>query len=233
MRKMVAGFNPELVGTLEVNRRADGTYAVIDGMHRVHMLKAVGEKTAPCIVRENLTPAEESALFRKFQSERQPLRPYDVFKAELFEEIPRAVDVNAIVTDAGFHIVNGGVKNGRQIAAVEAVLRCYARGNLAETLSYLQVWREDDTQIGGFIIDGLSMFLSKARPEVDPARLKKKMERISPDLLHRQGMAAASAAGGGGSASRSRFMALEFLKLYNRAGGKKVTFDDFDVAQTE
>ena len=46
---IVRDFDPARLGVLVVNHRADGTYAILDGQHRLAALRRMGYAAANCI----------------------------------------------------------------------------------------------------------------------------------------------------------------------------------------
>lgn len=53
--RIVDNFDPRQIGALELSKRKNGTYGIIDGQHRLLALKAVGRKKVQALVHEDLT----------------------------------------------------------------------------------------------------------------------------------------------------------------------------------
>ena len=62
---IVKNFDPAKLGVLVVSHRADGTYAVLDGQHRLAALRRLGYDAANCIVLEGMTIRQEADYFRR------------------------------------------------------------------------------------------------------------------------------------------------------------------------
>ena len=60
---IVKNFDPAKLGVLVVSHRADGTYAVLDGQHRLAALRRLGYDAANCIVLEGMTIRQEADYF--------------------------------------------------------------------------------------------------------------------------------------------------------------------------
>ena len=61
-------FNPDMVGTLLVSHRTDGTYVIIDGHHRMIAMQMCGLKGHLCQVLEGLSYEDEAKLFIEFNN---------------------------------------------------------------------------------------------------------------------------------------------------------------------
>lgn len=70
------GFDPTGLGAITVSARKDGTYAVIDGQHRVELCKRADyQQPLDCMIWKGLTQAQEAAMFLKLNKRRgvQPI----------------------------------------------------------------------------------------------------------------------------------------------------------------
>ena len=68
---IVKNFDPAKLGVLVVSHRADGTYAVLDGQHRLTALRRLGYDAANCIVLEGMTIRQEADYFRRQNENKQ------------------------------------------------------------------------------------------------------------------------------------------------------------------
>ena len=84
---IVKNFDPAKLGVLVVSHRADGTYAVLDGQHRLAALRRLGYDAANCIVLEGMTIRQEADYFRRQNENKQSLRINDTFNASLWAEL--------------------------------------------------------------------------------------------------------------------------------------------------
>lgn len=206
-------YNPALIGTLCVSERSKTKYALIDGQTRAEGMKRVGETDAPCIVYVGLSLADEAELFAKFQTERRGMTSATRFKAEVIAGHPEAVEVDAVVREAGYMVDhNSNDANAlRAVAALEYVFRgTYGRprGRASESqggharhadpellgavLTTLRAaWPElPDTAKSAVMIRGLGWYLARdpatGRPresEIDMGRLVDRLGKVTPSEL--------------------------------------------------
>lgn len=157
--KMVEGWNPSLLGTLEVSARANGTFAVFDGQHRLSALKALGQPKAPCIVHRGMGAQEEAELFVKLQRDRRPPTPVERFRAQVFAGDPDAIKIADAITLAGFR-VGTNIGDLRAISSVERVASRHGHDVLLRTLVTIRdAWFGDEYALDGTIIGGLASVL--------------------------------------------------------------------------
>lgn len=174
-------FDPALLGVLEGSERDSGEVAVFDGQHRLERLRRDGQATAPVMVHQGLTPEQEADLFRRLQEGRQPLSQVETFRARLFAEDPVAVSMDGIARSKGFTI---GAGPG-SLQAIVAVERVFNRGNLEETLDFLNLWHGEKRALESGMIDGLSRFL-ELYPEADRERVRELLADTSPTVIWRR-----------------------------------------------
>ena len=131
VKRIAKNFDPMLFDVLKVNRRADGTYWVIDGGHRLSALSEMGrtEEYVPCLVYDGLTLQEEAALFAA-QNNRAQVTAGHEFRALLASGDPTTLAIKQIVEAEGLildlppHVRNA--KNG--IRATRALQRIMWQG---------------------------------------------------------------------------------------------------------
>lgn len=201
VERIAEEFDPALLGTLEVSTR-NGKAAVFDGQHRLAALRRRGASTAPCLVHDGLTVAEEAALFVALQTQRKPLRPLDRFKARLVAGDPDAIDIKAVVEQHGYTVGEGG-DHPHSIGAVTALDRAYARGGadlLDQALTLLGTWRDEPRGTDGALIEGLAIAAEKFGSHPRWVNVAAALEQITATSLLRKAMAMMET--GGGSSSR-------------------------------
>lgn len=87
-------FNQALLRPIEVSRRADGKYAIIDGGGRWVMAQELGITELECRVHEGLTREQEADLFVKFDREIYRVRQVEQFHAALAAGNPTVVAID-------------------------------------------------------------------------------------------------------------------------------------------
>lgn len=130
--KIAREFDPAGFRYLTVSRRDNGTYAVVDGQHRMAALMILGHgegTPVPCDVRHGLTLQQEAALFRLLNTMRKPM-PLDAFLVRVVEGDPAANDINRIVGNAGWQV---GTTSTGHITAVDALERVYTGRSMRQS----------------------------------------------------------------------------------------------------
>lgn len=180
-KKIAKHFNPSECDALVVNRRADGTLALIDGQHRKMALLAVfgPEVTWPCRVVRGLTFQQEAEMFRALNEQRRPVTVVERFNAALLAKDQEAMEIESIVKNSGYKLSLNGTQMRRQggvgcIVAAGTLLqihRSYREGMLAEVLGIIR--EAYGTKVGpsGEILRAIASFLSTYHDEFDRNRL--------------------------------------------------------------
>lgn len=102
--KIVGKFDPAKLGVLLVNQRGNGSYAILDGQHRLAALRIVGVPEVRCIALKGLSPEEEVDYFR-FQNENtRALTAYDLFNAGVCAKDVHFVTLNYLLKLYGFSV---------------------------------------------------------------------------------------------------------------------------------
>lgn len=131
VERFVANFNPDAIDSGTVSRRNAVTNVVLDGMHRVEVIRRVTNGTGTFLVRvfEGLTREQEAQLFLDLNAGSQP-NLLDRFKARIVagDEIARAIDEHIHAYGWKF----GNNSNDGLVACVGAVEKIYRIGVKAE-----------------------------------------------------------------------------------------------------
>lgn len=193
-----AEFDPEQIGLIVVNLRKNGKWYVIDGQHRVELLRAVGwgDQQIQCEAFEGLTQAEEAVLFLA-RNDRLAVRTFDKFKVAMTAGDDVANDIDRIVSSAGL-VISDQEKDGH-IVAVRALQKVYngagiASGKegpaaLARTLKVLKnAWGRQISTFNGTIIEGLGLVQLRYNGKLEQETLVEKLAPFSggaPGVLGR------------------------------------------------
>lgn len=122
---LVANWDPDKLGVIHVSRRRNGVLSVVDGQHRVAMLRAVFPDQhfkIECKVYEGLSVAEEAELFRALNNFLRPTRLQDYLKGVVAKD-PTITAINQIVEAAHFKV--GPATGPHTIMAVGALQAVY------------------------------------------------------------------------------------------------------------
>lgn len=225
--KLGKKWNPRLLLPAIVSKRADGRYYLLDGQHST---KVATEKHGPdferhCLVYEELTPAEEAALFLAANRDRKAVKPVDNYRVALTAGEPLVTRVNAEVESCGLTVTGSSSPN--QVGAVQAVLTIGEKrvGLLPMVLYTLaEAWGRDSTSWDNMMIRAVGMVIhtnwkkkEEGKEEEDP---KVDLDRLAVVLRKRtvrqwKTDAIRSTHSGGGSQSRSQPLAENIVTAYN------------------
>lgn len=91
--QIAKNYDEKLFQPLTVSQRADGSYYVIDGRHRLEAAKILSLMTVPCMVHTGLNILQEADLFSRQATGTAKMRPVDSYKANVFVGNPENIDV--------------------------------------------------------------------------------------------------------------------------------------------
>lgn len=179
-------FDPARLGVLVVNHRADGTYAVLDGQHRLSALRKLGVMEANCIVLEGLTVEQEADYFRRQNENKQSLRVNDMFKAATWAGDEESLRIKDIMGKCGFTIG----KSGRTmticaVGALQQIVRLFGFETLELTLtSIAQTWPQDTVILRREMLAGVAEFWHRFAGRTDPTMFTSRMKiKVPVDML--------------------------------------------------
>lgn len=132
---IAANFDWRLCTPLVVSRRADGTFAVIDGQHRLLAARLRGMDDLPCCVFTYDSAEEEAKMFVAANRSRKAMNRLDDFHAALAAGDSDAHQVRQLVTDAGLTVA----RNTSSTA--------WAPGEIAFTASIASTLRKHGAEI--------------------------------------------------------------------------------------
>ena len=198
VKAIAEGFDPDAFGTIAVSRRDDGTYAVLDGQHRLEALRLMGfngKQLVPCEVRSGLTLAQEAALFRKLNTTQKP-GLVDRFLVRAVEGDPDVLEIIRIAEQHGWRIAFQ--KTDGVIAAADVLERIYTgrgmrygeKGSstaaLDATLAILtNAWGHNSRAVAGNILAGLGAVVRRDGGKLDQVVLGQRLAQLEggPDGL--------------------------------------------------
>jgi hypothetical protein len=181
VEKIAADLSHDALGTITVSHRANGSYHIIDGQHRVSAVRlAEGDSgEVMCRVFQKLTVEEEAAMFRLLNATAKP-GALDLFRIRVVEREEVAVHINDMLDRNGFRL--GLSTDGSVFAAVAAAERIYRQdpNALEWTLSTIvRAWGRDGAAADGRIVSGLGMVYIRYGTAVDPASMADKLARFA------------------------------------------------------
>lgn len=178
---IISNFDPKALHTIVISERADGSYYIIDGQHRVVALMRLGEISVECTVYRGLSLAEEAEMYRKI-NERKPKSKNAFAKADLASGVKYAVEIDEVVRAAGFLVDyerSGFALNAiKSYEALRKVYEQYGSQHLYKTLVVAgQYFGTSYKEIQNWTIVGLAEFLHTF-PDYDKKTLSSKLGTI-------------------------------------------------------
>lgn len=184
--RIVSAFNPAKLGVLVVNHREDGTYAILDGQHRLACLRVMGYQHARCVVLSGLTIQEEADYFR-FQNENvRALTAFDLFNAGVHAKDPHYVTLKYLLEKYDFRANRSG--GPHCIAAVDAlskITQLYGFSVLEQALAFISAtWPTDTTIVRREMLAGMAEFVDRFGATVSVQTFAGRMSAKHPsDML--------------------------------------------------
>src|SRR5699024_10296205 len=185
---IVKNFDPAKLGVLVVSHRADGTYAVLDGQHRLTALRRLGYDAANCIVLEGMTIRQEADYFRRQNENKQSLRINDTFNASLWAEDAESLRIKALMDKYGFrHGKSGQPMCICAIGALQRILRRFGDRTLELTLACIAAtWPHDSTILRGEMLAGLGEFWRRYGEKLTVAQFEARMRKHLPMEMYQE-----------------------------------------------
>lgn len=198
VQKRVVEFDADKLGIILVNRRPNGKLYVVDGQHRVGLLRAVGwgDQIIKCEMFDGLTVQEEARKFLE-RNDRKSVQTFDKFRIRVRAGDTTACDIDRIVRAQGL-VVDIDEDDGC-VRAVAALERIYGGAGLsstkespaalARTLKMIgSAWGRQASSFNGKIIEGVGLVQLRYDGALDQEALTKKLSTVSggaPGVLAR------------------------------------------------
>ncbi|TKJ25241.1 DUF6551 family protein [Blastococcus sp. CCUG 61487] len=227
VKRMVAAWDPRMVGVIDVSDRGEGAdadggkrYAVINGQHRAaaaaRVSPAGGDVWLPCNVHEGLTVAQEAALMHELDRTTKKLTGFDRWRARRGSGDPVVLEVEAIAAAHGLRVgpePTDGVM--RSYGAAEKLLKLGGPALLDGTLAVL--FAAYGTAAAAYqapLVTGVGQLLH-LHPNIDVERLRTALAKTRPEQLR----ASASSLRDFEDGPLHQLMAMAIATAYNRTPG--------------
>lgn len=226
-REIKEHFNPDMVGTLLVSHRRDGTYAIIDGHHRMIAMQMRGLRGHLCQVLEGLSYEEEARLFVEFNNKRAVVSAKPLLNARIEAKDAAAHEMVQAVNKSGYTcgIIRSN-KGAIQIKAVRAMERAYKELGKTKFTAMLtalhDIWPQDKNAVNQSMLAGMSLFYKYYFDQIQVKVLAKAMKGVDPRTL----ITRAKVSGDGETRVA---VASEIWRCYNRvaSGTQKIKNYEF------
>jgi hypothetical protein len=224
--RMVKTYDPALVGIIEVSKRDDGRYAILDGQHRWaaekdHSFDRTGSPHIACRVHTGLTVADEAKLYHQLNTTRRTLTGWDRWLARRAAGDTDVLAIDTCALEHGYTIaMRGGDNILRATRTCETIVNLGGIGLLGQTLSIVRsAYGADQTALDGAILGGIAHVLnSYDREELDAGRLVEALSGIVPRQLAARAVALREVHKG----TNDRLTAHVILERYNAIKGPKL-----------
>jgi len=220
-------YDEELIGVIEVSRRDGGGKFVIDGQHRLELVKRWrGNGKINAIVREGLTSEEEASLFAILNKERRQPTSLEIFRSELRAGDPEAVLINRIAATAGFRIYDQAddYMALRSVQSLRKILH-WKNGEeiLQTTLNFAaRIWKSEPPYEGdpveilkGDFIRGLASWVRENPDKITDATISK-FRVVPPSVILRRANALGEGYAGGGGLRTAVVQILSIIEAKRR-----------------
>ena len=196
VKARVPEFDVDHLGYIVINKRSNGKLYIVDGQHRVELMRAIGwgDQSIHAEVFEGLSQAEEAAEFNA-RNDRKTVRTFDKFRIAITAGDPVSCDIDKIVKAHGL-VLSDQLRDGH-VVAVDALKRVYqgagiasqkegptALGNALKVL--IQAWGNQASSVNGVVIQALGMVQLRYNGTIDQKEMIKKLAPFpggAPGLL--------------------------------------------------
>lgn len=220
--QLAQDFDPDLVGVIHVSPRDKGTYAIIDGQHRVQAVRdALGsDQVVPCWVHKGIRTAKQASLFVGLNNSAK-VPPLYQFMGRVSANQPQAVAISEIIEEAGLTL-DANARDGtiRCVASLERVYSGFgdpvagARALRLALRVVTQAWGPTTSALGGSVVEGIGLVILRYGDQIEIDSFISKLSSSkggAPALL---GQARAAKDWRGGTVARA--VAGTAVTLYNR-----------------
>lgn len=185
VNKLAAVLNLDSVGVITVSRRkrrgGKADLYVLDGQHRILALlhHDLGDWPVNCHVYDNLSLAEEAALFRSLNASRK-ITAFDSFRTGVTAKDSECLAIKGILEARGLTVTRQATDGGiRAVAALQASYRRQGADALADALDIIvDAWGAKSESLDGNIIAGVSQLTGRYNGDLDHAALSRKLAKF-------------------------------------------------------
>lgn len=212
-----SSFNELALGVLTVIPKENGQYAVIDGQHRLSLIREVKPGSlVKCNVVYGLTPSEEIELYKKLKTTKPPTET-DMFLADLANGERKNVEIVKMVEEHGFVLEYRTGKPHRKaktIHGVKAISVAYSSRNLETMLMVIsRAWPEDPQGTNFSVMMGLNIAINKGKEHnMVASRLIESLEKTTPGALLNKASNRKDQLGGGVHTHLARLVIEQYNK---------------------
>jgi len=183
--RIVARFKPEKLGVILLSDRGDGTYAVLDGQHRVAAVRQMNIERIYAAILEGLTVEEEADIFRTQNENVTPPNAIDQYRAGIVAKDPHYLTIKAILDKHGYAVSGHSLPyQVRAVGTLTWIVRQYGFAVLDKTFEYIKTaWAADVSAIQRVMLILTAEFAARYSGEVTAAQFAARMAAEHPSAL--------------------------------------------------
>lgn len=177
--RMAADPDLERLGNPTVNER-DGSFYIIDGQHRIEMLRQIGwgDQQIQCWSYQGLSEDEEAECFLKL-NDVLAVHAFDKFRVGVTAGREEETDIDRIVRHAGLCVSRDSLPGA--ISAVGTLRRVYHRSDAKTLARTLKIIRDSygDPGLCAPVIDGIGLLCQRYNGELNDSEAITKLSKAN------------------------------------------------------
>lgn len=183
--RIVARFNPAKLGSVLLSDRKDGTYAIVDGQHRLAAVRQMNIDEIHAVILEGLTVEQEADLFRTQNENVVPPNAIDQFRAGVVAKDPHYLTIKAILDKYGYAVSDDSRPyHVRAVGTLTGIVCQHDFAVLDKTFEYIAAaWPADVSAIQRTMLVLLAEFASRYGTKVSAAQFAARMTAVHPSEL--------------------------------------------------
>lgn len=198
VKKMVANYNPNLVNPIKVSFR-NNRYYCFDGQHTLAMLKALNNNKdlpVPCKVYYNMDETDEAKLFSEQNGIARAVRSNEKLRSLYVAGDVDVIEFKKAVEECGITCDFSTSQANKKIICYSSAYNIYIKHGKKHLQNILKTiiasWNGEKESLTKEIILGLDLFIRTYKNEYNNSHLIKRLNRVSPTIIKREGSAIAT-----------------------------------------
>lgn len=220
IRRLISGWDWVAVANPVVNQRADGSYWLVDGQHRITaMRRMVGDREIEVLLHHLPGVPEEARLYRLLNAGHLKTSGRNLLAVRIAERDPEALEIERIVDSAGFTLCLHGPQHSnldiKEVTPLVSIYKDHTGERLADVLRLVKTaWGGTKEAVKGGVFDGAAEFFVafSGCKNFDPYAVADVLSEFPPEyVIHTAAVVKARLKKG----HRHRMFALAMAELYN------------------
>jgi|GEM_PF-6765804 len=239
VKKIITKFDESLIGTLRVVTRKNKQFSVVDGQHRLSVLKAMGYDLIPCLVHPEMEMQDEIKMFLELNQRVHKLTSLEDFWASVGVGDKDSLAIKEVIERNGLKISKKSSDREcskhsiSAIGIVKQIVRNYKLDILDKTLNFItEVWPANGEALTGQLMEGIAIFMKRhsSNPTYSAKNAQKKLMGLTLALVIAKSRNQAKVYD-----TRTCYVIADLLcEAYNKglSKDKKLTWDSMKDSQT-